>query len=161
MSGADTFTIGTLGIDRADILVEARRHMYEDMGESCGPSLDAADETFAVWLAEHLADGQVIGYAAWAPGGHWLGALTAHVQAVPPSMGNPSGVQHYLLGLWVRPQARRLGVATALVSAAVERARADGVGAVSLMASDTGRLVYERMGFTSAPAMRKFFEPLP
>ena len=161
MPPTPTFTVTTPGVDAIPILVEARRRMYEDMGETNAETLDAAGDQFAAWLAERFAEGRVVGYVAEAPDGEWLAAVTAHVQDVPPSLLNPTGVQHYLLGLWVRPEARRQRVATTLVSAAIERAKADGAGAVSLMASDTGRQVYDRLGFEGAPAMRLFFEPMP
>ena len=155
------FTLRPASQDDTDILVAARRHMYEDMGETNAESLGIADARFASWLREHLHDGQVLGYIAQTSDGAWLGALSAHVEDVCPSMGNPTGRQHYLFGLWVRPESRRSGVGTALVVEAVDRAKADGAGAVLLMASDHGRLVYERLGFEAAPAMRLFFDPMP
>ncbi len=155
------FVVHTAAPGDARILTEARRHMFEDMGETNAESLDTADAAFEGWVRAALADGTAIGYIARSADGEWVGAVTAHVQRVPPSMGNPVGIQHYLLGLWVEPEARRQGVATAMVEAAVERAKMDGAGAVSLMATDDGRRVYERIGFEPAPSMRLFLEPLP
>lgn len=145
----------------ARILSDARRHMYEDMGETNTESLDAADAQYEVWVRDALASGRAVGYVAENRDGEWIGAATAHIAETPPSMGNPAGVQHYLLGLWVRPDARRRGVATAMVARAVEHAKASGAGAVMLVASETGRLVYERLGFEPAPAMRMFLDPMP
>jgi predicted N-acetyltransferase YhbS len=50
-------------------------------------------------------------------------------------------------------------VARSLVSTAVEAARAVGAGAVTLMASDEGRPLYEGLGFSAVPAMRLSFDP--
>ena len=155
------FTVRTASTVDAPILVEARRHMYEDMGETNVGSLDQADEMFSSWLAERLVGRSVVGYVAEAAQGEWLGALTAHATDVQPSLGNPSARQHYLFGLWVRPQERRNGVATALIAAAVEGAKADRAGLISLNATDAGRLVYERMGFEQNTSMRMFLDPLP
>ena len=160
MPSSRPFSVVELGPDEADILVEARRHMFEDMGETNDESLDAADALFRAWLIEHLANGTALGLAAKRDG-EWLGAVTVNIQPTAPSLGNPSGKQYYLLGLWVRPSSRRTGVASALVAAAADHARASGVGALLLMASDTGRLVYERLGFETAPSMRLFLDPLP
>lgn len=161
MKDKTTFTTLPVEADRYDILVAARRHMYEDMGETNSASLDAADARFAGWLPAAFAEGRVLGYVAEDGRGEWLGAVSAHVQDVPPSMGNPEGRQHYLFGLWVRPEVRRRGAATALVTAAIDGAKRDGAGAVLLMASEMGRPLYQRMGFEPGTAMRLFFEPMP
>ena len=161
MSSLTSFTVRTATPKDAAVLVEARRHMYEDMGETNESSLDIADAQFSAWLAGRLEDGRAIGYIAQTPDGGWLGALTAQAQDTQPSLGNPSARQHYLFGLWVRPEARRKGVATALVAAATEGAKADGAGLISLNATDAGRLVYERMGFERNTSMRMFLDPLP
>ncbi len=161
MSPTPAYTVRACGADAIPILVESRHRMCEDMGETNLTSLEASDTLFAEWLAQRFSDGRVIGYVAETPEGSWVGAVTAHVQEVAPGLNNPSGLQHYLLGLWVRPEWRRRGVATALASAAVEGARAVGVGVVSLTASDEGRLVYERMGFEAAPGMRVLLDPRP
>jgi GNAT superfamily N-acetyltransferase len=161
MSSLASFTVRTAAPEDAALLVEARRHMYEDMGETNQPSLDTADAQFSAWLVGRLEDGRAMGYIAETPDGGWVGALTAHAQDTQPSLGNPSARQHYLFGLWVKPRARRRGVATALVAAAMEGARADGAGLISLNATDTGRIVYGRMGFENNTSMRMFLDPLP
>ncbi len=161
MGDHTAFAITRIGIERSDVLVAARRHMYEDMGETNHASLDASSALFSAWLPDALAEGRVLGFVAENDAGEWLGALSAHVQNVPPSLGNPKGRQHYLFGLWVRPEARRRGVATSLVNAAIEAAKADGAGAILLMASDAGRPLYEGMGFEPGAAMRLFLDPLP
>ncbi len=155
------FTITTIAPHEAEILVASRRHMYEDMGETNAESLERAGEIFRSWLADRVADGRVRGYVARDEDGEWLGALTAQLQETQPSLGNPSARQYYVFGLWVRPEARRRGVATALVSAVVEQAKAEGIGMVSLHASEMGRLVYEKMGFEPGVSMRLFLDPLP
>jgi len=47
------------------------------------------------------------------------------------------------------------------VSAAIEVAEHDGVGAVTLLASDAGRPLYEKLGFGMATFMRRLLAPLP
>ena len=111
-------------------------------------------------LAARIADGRASGFIAEGERGDLAGALSVAHEDTPPSRGNPAGRQSYLFGLWVAKRARRRGIARALVTAATERSQSLGEGAVTLFASDEGRLVYEQMGFHASPHMRIFFAPL-
>jgi GNAT superfamily N-acetyltransferase len=51
-------------------------------------------------------------------------------------------------GIVVRPECRRTGLGTRLTEAAIAWLRARSVGTVLLLATDAGRPVYERLGFT-------------
>jgi len=154
-SPGSTVRLATL----ADIplLVAARRHMFEDLGEG-GEWRSAGDALLAEWLNARLGKGRASGFIAEDPDG-WLGALSVAHEEVPPSRRNPTGRQSYLFGLWVRASVRRRGVARALVTAAVEQSRALGEGAVTLYASDEGRGLYEQLGFEASPHMRLFLAP--
>ncbi|MDO8915515.1 MAG: GNAT family N-acetyltransferase [Coriobacteriia bacterium] len=141
------------------VLLEARRGMFADMGEAQAPGREEGEVRLATWLAEGLADGSAGGWIAEDDAGRWVGALSVSHEQTVPSRHNMSGRQSYLFGLWVRPENRRRGVARALVQAATAAARDGGEGAVTLMASDHGRPLYQGLGFVPAPAMRLFFEP--
>lgn len=140
-------------------LLEARRGMFADMGEADAPGREEGEIRLAAWLAEGIADGSAGGWIAEDSTGSWIGALSVSHEESVPSRHNHSGRGSYLFGLWVRPENRRRGVARALVEAATVAAKDSGEGAVTLMASDHGRPLYEGLGFVSAPAMRLFFEP--
>jgi len=59
----------------------------------------------------------------------------------------------YITSVYVTPEYRRQGVATRVTQAAVEWARDHGCGVVRLRASDSGRRVYEAIGFTPTDEM--------
>jgi hypothetical protein len=93
------YVVGTVTQADAPVLVEARRHMFEDMKEVSASSLDVADALFAVWLEGRIESGEIIGYVAWPLGGEdapvesvaaWLGAVSAHVHLTPPSEHGPT-----------------------------------------------------------------------
>jgi ribosomal protein S18 acetylase RimI-like enzyme len=65
----------------------------------------------------------------------------------PPGPLSPGGREAYILNVYTRPEARRLGLARMLMERAVEEARAAGVRRIWLRASDDGRTLYESMGF--------------
>jgi ribosomal protein S18 acetylase RimI-like enzyme len=56
-------------------------------------------------------------------------------------------MEAYILNVYTRPEARRMGLARALMDRLVEAARAAGARRVWLRASADGRLLYESMGF--------------
>ena len=142
------------------LLIEARRRMFDDMGEVfIGDAFDAVDSATATFIEERLGRGPV-GFVAEDGAGAWVGTLSVSHEVTPPSRGNPSGRHSYVYGLWVDPAVRRQGVGRALVSAVIESARRLGEGGVTLYASDLGRPLYESLGFNPAPAMRLFFAPL-
>jgi GNAT superfamily N-acetyltransferase len=88
---------------------------------------------FVAWIAE--IDGRAVASAAllWFP----------H----PPSSVNPIGLEAYILNVYTAPEARRQGLARALMQKLVAHARAAGVRRIWLRASDEGRPLYEDMGF--------------
>ncbi|MGD0861298.1 MAG: GNAT family N-acetyltransferase [Candidatus Limnocylindrales bacterium] len=94
---------------------------------------DHLERDFEAWLAD--LDGRPVASA----GLLWF----AH----PPGPINPGGVEAYILNVYTRPEARRLGLARALVERLVEEARAAGVRRIWLRASSDGRPLYEAMGF--------------
>lgn len=158
MPGPD-FTVRPATAADARALVEARRRMFAAMGEPDAPGRVEGEARLAEWLAERIPDGRASGWIAQDAAGRWVGALSVSHEETVPSRHNSGGRHSYLFGLWVQPASRRRGVARALVVVAMAAARDAGEGAVTLMASDFGRPLYEQLGFRSAPAMRYFFAP--
>ena len=70
-----------------------------------------------------------------------------------PSPDNPSGVCGYLMSIYTRPEHQGKGVGTAVVRWLVDKARRAGAGKVYLEATEAGRPVYTRVGFTDLPDM--------
>lgn len=154
---AEEYRIRPAAVADAPLLVQSRRHMFEDMGEGDTPGLDSVDAALGRWLPPRLADGRASGWIAESADGTWIGALSVSHHEVPPARTNLAGLQSYLFGLWVRAEWRRRGVARALLNAALEASRARGEGAAALYASDAGRPLYESLGFVDAPWLRLVF----
>jgi len=159
MSPDAEYTIREATLADIPLLFEARHNMYVDLGDVVVPEdRDGVDAALAKYLASHANSGP-IGFIAEDEAGALVGAVSITHEQTQPSRPNLSGRQAYLYGMWVRPESRRQGVARSLVSTAVEAARAVGAGAVTLMASDQGRPLYEGLGFNAVPAMRLSFDP--
>jgi GNAT superfamily N-acetyltransferase len=67
-----------------------------------------------------------------------------------PHAGVPDARWAYLANLWVEPDRRRRGVASALVAAVVDWARAEGMERVVLHPSEMSRPLYQALGFRPA-----------
>jgi GNAT superfamily N-acetyltransferase len=67
-----------------------------------------------------------------------------------PGPANPIGREAYILNVYTRPEARRMGLARALMERLLQEARTAGVRRIWLRASDDGRPLYESMGFQPA-----------
>ena len=129
-------------------LLDFRMAMLADVfGAGTGPRPDPADsrEANERWIGEHF------GHDFFA----WMADLDGEPAASaaliwfphPPGPINPAGLEAYILNVYTRPEARRMGLARALMERLVEEARAAGVGRIWLRASDDGRPLYEAMGF--------------
>jgi len=65
----------------------------------------------------------------------------------PPSFGNPSGVDAYIMNVYTVPEWRRRGVSTMLLEATLEYIRGTDATNAVLHATEMGRPVYEKLGF--------------
>lgn len=64
-----------------------------------------------------------------------------------PSPDNPTGKCAYLMNIYTRPQFRKSGVGEKVVHWLVKQARKNGITKIYLETSDSGRRLYEKMGF--------------
>lgn len=68
---------------------------------------------------------------------------------VMPTFHNVSGISAYIMNIYTRQQYRRKGIAQKTLSLLVEDAKSRGVTRILLEATDMGRLLYEKFGFTA------------
>ncbi len=140
------------------LLVAFRLAMFRDMGWTDEARLEELAPLYAAYVEEASARGDFAGWVAES-GGRAVGSVALLWERVPPTVRNLSGRQAYVLALYVEPAHRRRGIATALLGAAVEHAKAHGADVVSLHYSPAGRELYERFGFAPSPEMRLFTDP--
>lgn len=149
----DGFAIRRADADDIETLIGARIGMLSDLGETDESVLAAVEAAFRDYLAEAMSDPA---FEAWIAhdGEEDIGTAIVVFYRLPPGPRNPTGRIAHLLNVYVRPDRRRQGIATALVGHVVERAEQRGASVVDLIASDQGRHVYDRLGFTPSAAMR-------
>ena len=66
---------------------------------------------------------------------------------IMPTYHNPSGTRAYIMNIYTDPAYRRRGIAYRVLDLLIQEARARGVAAISLEATDMGRPLYEKYGF--------------
>jgi ribosomal protein S18 acetylase RimI-like enzyme len=142
--------------DDAVEVTRLRRLMFEAMGVDC----DAADWEPAciAFLAEGFTRPAVVGMVVDAPDGAGLAASgVIELTRTIPSPRSQRGTAAYISTISTDPRWRRRGMAAAIMDALLAVAGAAGTDNVDLHATDEGRPLYERLGFTERlgnPALR-------
>ena len=143
------------GAEDQTTLVEFRLAMLAEIAKTLGrqprgpaprgANLTVLREANESWVRDHLGRDLVA----------WLAEIDGHPVATaalmwfphPPSLVDPGGREAYALNVYTRPEARRMGLARALMDRLVEEARSAGVHRIWLRTSPQGRPLYEGMGF--------------
>jgi GNAT superfamily N-acetyltransferase len=151
----ESWTIRPCGRDEWPVFAAHVRAMWQDIGASpdqIKPNwleevlrfLECASETggFRGYVA--VCDGQIVGSA----GGQLFAGLS-------PALLEPDYRQMgYVWGVYVRPEQRGRGIASALTQALTEYLFSVGCSQVRLHASSAGQPVYEKLGFEPSTEMR-------
>ena len=147
-------------IDDVDTLVAFRVRMFREMGWADEERFNAFIPAATAHLNAGFSAGTCNGFVAEETGEDGERRVVATVglvwQQVAPTVRNVSGRVAYVLGMYVVPERRRGGIARGLMTATISCATEMGAPLVTLHASDEGRVLYEQLGFVSAPEMRLF-----
>lgn len=132
---------------RLAMLAEIAHMRGHQPGRDAPPVADPAvmREANERWVCEHFGRD----FVAWLADLDGRPVATAGLMwfAHPPGPADPVGLEAYVLNVYTRPEARRMGLARALMERLVEEARSAGVRRIWLRTSADGRPLYEGMGF--------------
>lgn len=144
----EELTIRRATADDADTLTRLRLEMQTELfaGDGHGASPDEIVEDNREYFREHLPVGDFVAFVAEA-GGAIVATSGVVVYRAPPTGGNPSGVEGYVMNMYTVPEYRGRGLAPRLLDRLIEHIRGLGGHRVWLRASDYGRPVYDRYGF--------------
>ncbi len=129
--------------------------MWEEIGGFTAAELDRADGAYRRWVERERRAHRFRAYVVEEPPGRPVasGALwRSPAQPRPGALARES--MPYLLSMYTDPAERGRGIASDLVCAMVDWARAHGYRRVYLHASKLGRGVYARLGFEDGNEMR-------
>lgn len=137
-----------------DVLVHQRRAMWMDLGIKDTARLSRADRDYRRWAETRIRNHQLMAWVVENRSGKVAGGGCVWLHSIQPSPRWPNAVQPYLLSMYTEPEFRRRGVASMVVGKAIEWSRNHGYGRLTLHASEMGRSVYKKFGFTRGWEMR-------
>jgi GNAT superfamily N-acetyltransferase len=147
-------------VEDAEVLAHHRGAMLHDMGvlpEGVAEQLQAASVGF---FREALAGDHWFGWVA-SLGDAKVGGAVMHLTTMPPRNGPggvfiPSRPQGLIMNVFVEEAHRRAGIAALLMDTMLNFARSKGAASVTLHASQKGKPLYEKLGFTPTHELRLF-----
>jgi GNAT superfamily N-acetyltransferase len=134
-------------------ILRQRRGMYEDMGYSDIPALNAMLPLSAEYLAKAMPEAS---FRAW------LACDRDHAVAggaviISPWLAHPYDLEcrrATILNVYTNPEYRRRGIARRLTQVMIDWCRQEGLARVTLHASEDGRHLYESLGFEPSNEMK-------
>lgn len=93
-----------------------------------------------------LQDNSHVAYLVF-DGDEFVGAGGVSFFQVMPTYHNPTGRKAYIMNMYTKPEYRRQGIAYKTLDLLVAEAKARGINAISLEATENGRPLYEKYGF--------------
>ena len=153
MSLPEGFTIRCASTADLETLVEHRGAMFQDMGYNDEAAMRTMSEKFRVWLLEHMNAGDYLAWLATAPDDTIAAGTGLWLMDWPPHMIG-WGSRGNILNVHTNANFRRRGLARALMQAALDWCKQNGIDTVILHASSSGRSLYESMGFAATNEMR-------
>jgi GNAT superfamily N-acetyltransferase len=148
------FTLRRATTADLDTLVEHRRAMFQDMGYIDHAAMSSMSTKFRPWLLAHMNAGDYLAWLISAPEGAIAAGTGLWLMDWPPHMVGKGARRGNILNVYTHADFRRRGLARELMRAALAWCGENGVDTVILHASDSGRTLYESMGFTPTNEMR-------
>ncbi len=128
--------------------------MFREAGRAAA-DLQAMAAPFRRWLEPRLADGRYFGFMALDADAAIGGVGLMEVDWPPHPLHPQDDRRGYVLNLFVNPSHRRMGVAGLLMQASEDAFVRRGISYVFLHATEAGRPLYLRTGWTSTNEMAK------
>ena len=139
-------TLRPLTPDDLDLVARHREEMFRTSRGDI-PQLGQMREPFRAWLKPRLDDGRYFGWAA-EEAGRVVGGIGMMVLDWPPHPVHPKDCRRgYILNVYVEPDRRKHGIATALMKACEAEARRRSLAFAILHPTKQARSIYERLGW--------------
>ena len=145
----------------AGILARHRAEMFRDMGELPDDLYDTLVDAARAYFAAAIGDGRYVGWVAERdhPSGEIIAGAGLQLRELLPRPDVARerlvrGPQGLVLNVYTERAWRRRGVADALMRELLRWCRGNGIESVVPHASDDGRPLYDKLGFTPTNEMR-------
>jgi ribosomal protein S18 acetylase RimI-like enzyme len=136
------------------LLIASHRHsMFAEMGKSEPAALEEMRLRFVPWAERMITAAKYVGWVVL-DGEKPVASGGFFELDWPPHPLDPTAEHRgYLLNFWVDPAYRGQGIARTLVREGLAESKRRGIRVTALHASEAGRRVYERMGFSATSEM--------
>jgi GNAT superfamily N-acetyltransferase len=138
----------------AKVIARHRTAMFCDRGEVSGDDVARLESASFVYLRQMMAERRYLGWLMEREGEVVAGAGLVVSQILPRPGVVDGGAQALIVNVYCEPAYRRLGLARALMKAMLAWCDQAGIAGVTLHASDSGRPLYESLGFVRTNEMR-------
>lgn len=137
----------------AELLGAHRRLMLLDNGSEDGETMEAMLSRFREWIRPRLESAN---YRAWIveDDGEPIASASLWMKEVQPRLGMEVDAAPYVLNVYTAPDYRQQGLARRMMEAILETCRLEGMPTVDLHTSESGRHLYESLGFEPTNEMR-------
>lgn len=136
-----------------ELLIRLRKQLLMDEGQILSSNIDQELKQFFTlqmstnqltqWLVE--CEDEVIASGA------------IQFISFPPSFFNTTGIRGYIMNMYTHPAYRKRGIAKQLMDLLVEEARIRKVHHIFLIASDMGKPLYKKYGFSENDIYMEYF----
>lgn len=153
----EAFTIRRGSVADADAIARHRAEMFREIAGFDEAGTAQMRDATARWLRDAMPRGEYLAWLVEADGAVVAGA-GLHVRPILPRLG-PDGtmlpeVYGHVVNVWTEPPWRRRGIADALMRRLIADTAEFHARGITLHASDAGRPLYEKLGFTDNNEMR-------
>jgi GNAT superfamily N-acetyltransferase len=139
--------------DDAALLAEHRACVWREVGDWSDEALAPQIPVWQTWLRAKVADGTYVAFVAEDENGEPVGSGAVLVHLAIPRPKWPSDRGGRVQSVYVVPDARRRGIARALMDALIAYAREAQLIFLALHPSDDARPLYAAMGFGETDEM--------
>jgi ribosomal protein S18 acetylase RimI-like enzyme len=131
-----------------DLLVAGRLEVLRDANKlPANAEMAEVEAETRKYYSESFEKDSNVTYLVY-DGSRWIAAGSVSFYRIMPTYHNPSGKKAYIMNVYTHPDYRRKGIAMKMLELLVAEARNRGIGQISLEATEEGKPLYEKFGFT-------------
>ena len=148
MSINNNFDFIKASIEDIDQIISLRLALLKELGEI----KSSQDEALIVtstrdYLEKALSNNEFISYIA-VSNGEFVSISGMVIFKRPPYLENLKGIEAYIMNMYTVPEYRGTGLGKKLLENCIEESKKNGVKRIWLHASEDGKPLYKKMGFT-------------
>jgi GNAT superfamily N-acetyltransferase len=150
------FTIELATLEDVDLVLEYRKAMFRDTGDTDEAALEAMARKFRPWMLARMERGEFFTWLAKNSDQLAVACAALWVQYDwPVSPSSLTGCRVHVMNVYTLPEYRRRGLARRLMETLIGWCELQGFSIITLNASADGRHLYETLGFGTTNFLRK------